>query len=143
LIKSFYSLYNITMNNNKLYIKDYSGRKVAIQLQVQQYAKNWQIAILLYTPDGEYYSDLSVFIEEFKYQNFMCVDVNNLPNAEEFIEEYKLWTLIGQASSGFVTYPIYAMDIDELRKRDEKWVEELVNSKFWDEEKVNLRTRLS
>ncbi len=143
MIKSFYSLYNITMNNNKLYIKDYSGRKVAIQLQVQQYAKNWQIAILLYTPDGEYYSDLSVFIEEFKYQNFMCVDVNNLPNAEEFIEEYKLWTLIGQASSGFVTYPIYAMDIDELRKRDEKWVEELVNSKFWDEEKVNLRTRLS
>lgn len=143
MIKSFYSLYNITMNNNNLYIKDYSGRKVAIQLQVQQYAKNWQIAILLYTPDGEYYSDLSVFIEEFKYQNFMCVDVNNLPNAEEFIEEYKLWTLIGQASSGFVTYPIYAMDIDELRKRDEKWVEELVNSKFWDEEKVNLRTRLS
>ena len=126
-----------------MYIKNYSGKKVTIQLQVQQYAKNGQIAILLYTPDGEYYSDLSVFVEEFKYQNFMAVDVNNLPNAVEFIEEYKLWTLIGQASSGFVTYPIYAMDIDELRKRDEKWVYELVNSKFWDEEKVNLRTRLS
>lgn len=126
-----------------MYIKNHSGKKVAIQLQVQQYAKNGQIAILLYTPDWEYYSDLSVFVEEFKYQNFMAVDVNNLPNAVEFIEEYKLWTLIGQASSGFVTYPIYAMDIDELRKRDEKWVDELVNSKFWDEEKVNLRTRLS
>ncbi len=127
-----------------MYIKNYSGKKIAIQLQVQQYAKNWQIAILLYTPDWEYYSDLSVFIEEFKYQNFMAVDVNNLPNAEEFIQEYKLWTLIGQASSGFVTYPIYAMDVDELRKRDENGVNELIQSKFWDDEnkKINLRNKL-
>ena len=126
-----------------MYIKNYSGKKVAIQLQVQQYAKNGQIAILLYTPDGEYYSDLSVFVEEFKYQNFMAVDVNNLPNAVEFIQEYNLWTLVGYAQSGFCNYPIYAMDVDELWKWDNKWVDELIHSKFWDEEKVNLRTRLS
>ena len=74
----------------------------------------------------------------------MAVDVNNLPNAVEFIEEYKLWTLIGQASSGFVTYPIYAMDVDELRKRDENGVNELIQSKFWDDEnkKINLRNKL-
>ena len=126
-----------------MYIKNYSGKKIAIQLQVQQYAKNWQIAILLYTPDWDYYSDLSVFVDEFKYQNFMCVDTNNLPNAEEFIQEYNLWTLVGYAQSGFCNYPIYAMDIDELKKRDENWVNELINSKFWNEEKVNLRTRLS
>ena len=81
-------------NNNKLYIKDYSGKKVAVKLQVLQYEKNWQIAILLFNFKGEYYADLSIFIEPFKYQNFMAVDVNNLPNAEEFIQEYKLWTLI-------------------------------------------------
>ena len=127
-----------------MYIKhSYDNKDEAVKLGVNSYVTNGQIAILLYNTDWEYYSDLSVFVEEFKYQNFMAVDVNNLPNAVEFIEEYKLWTLIGQASSGFITYPIYAMDIDELRKRDEKWVDELVNSKFWDEEKVNLRTRLS
>ena len=126
-----------------MYIKNYSGKKVAVNLQVLQYEKNWQIAILLFTTDWELYADLSVFVEPFKYQNFMAVDVNNLPNAEQFIQEYKLWTEIWYAHSWFVSYPIYAMDVDELRKRDEKWVDELVNSKFWDEQKVNLRTRLS
>ena len=130
------------MKQSNMYIKNYSGKKVAVKLEVLQYAENWQIAIFLYNSKWEYYSDLSVFIDPFKYLNFMAVDTNNLPNAEEFIQEYKLWTLIGQASSGFVTYPIYAMDVDELRKRDENWVDELIQSKFWDDKNNNLWSKL-
>ena len=108
----------------KMYIKNYSGKKVAIKLEVLQYAENWQIAIFLYDSKWEYYSDLSVFINPFKYLNFMAVDTNNLPNAEEFIQEYKLWRLVGYTHSGFCTYPIYEMDLDELEKYDKKWIEQ-------------------
>ena len=127
-----------------MYIKNYSDKKIAIQLQVQQYAKNWQIAILLYTPDWEYYSDLSVFIEEFKYQNFMAVDVNNLPTAEEFIQKYNLWELVDYVHSWFVSYPVYEMNLKELSKRDKKWVDELMNTGFKTDEKnkSNLWDRL-
>jgi 3-methyladenine DNA glycosylase AlkD len=60
----------------------------------------------------------------------MAVDVNNLPTAEEFIQRYNLWDLVDYVHSGFVTYPVYAMNLDELRKWDEKWVEELSNTEF-------------
>ena len=106
-----------------MYIKDFSNKNVAIQLQVQQYAKNWQMAILLYTPDGEYYSDLSVFVEEFDDKCYMCLDTNNLPNAEQFVDNYNLWTLVGYAHSGFCSYPIYDMNLDELENYDAEWVE--------------------
>ena len=112
------------MTNSKLYIKNYSGKKIAIKLEVQQYANNWQIAILLYNSRWEYYWDLSVFIVPFKYENYMAVDTNNLPNAEEFIQEYNLWTLVGYTQSWFCTYPIYEMDLDELEKYDKKWIEQ-------------------
>ena len=126
-----------------MHIKNYSGKKVPIILEVQQYAKNSQIAIFLYTKDWEYYWDLSVFIDPFKYVNFMAVDTNNIPNAEEFIQEYKLWRLVGYTHSGFCTYPIYEMDLDELRKRDDVWVGELITSISWSEKEFSIRDNLS
>ena len=126
-----------------MHIKNYSGKKVPITLEVQQYVKNQQIAIFLYTKDWEYYWDLSVFIDPFEYVNFMAVDTNNIPNAEEFIQEYKLWRLVGYTHSGFCTYPIYEMDLDELRKRDDVWVGELITSISWSEKEFSIRDNLS
>ncbi len=108
----------------------YDNKTSKVRLGVNSYVTNGQIAILLYTEDGEYYSDLSVYVEPLECQNYMAVDVNNLPTAEEFIQRYNLWDLVDYVHSGFVTYPVYAMNLDELRKWDEKWVEELSNTEF-------------
>ena len=113
------------MEDKKLYIKGYDWNDVEVVLGVTTYAKNNQIAILLYTPDWDCYSDLSVFVQPFEHQNFMAIDINNLPNAEEFIKKYNLGELVGYTHSWFVSYPIYKMDLDELREYDELWVKEL------------------
>lgn len=114
-----------------MYIKhSYDTKTEAVTLWVNSYTNNGQIAILLYTKDGEYYSDLSVFVEPLEYQNYMAVDVNNLPTAEEFIQKYNLWMLVDYVHSWFVSYPVYEMNLDELAKRDKKWVDELANTEF-------------
>ena len=119
------------MKQNTMYIKhSYDDQDEAIKLGVNSYVTNGQIAILLYNTDWEYYSDLSVFVEPFDYQNYMAVDVNNLPTAEEFIQKYNLGELVDYVHSWFVTYPVYAMDMDELKKWDEKGVSELASTEF-------------
>ena len=119
------------MKQNTMYIKhSYDDQDEAITLGVNSYTTNGQIAILLYNTDGEYYSDLSVFIEPFEYQNYMAVDVNNLPTAEQFIQKYNLGELVDYVHSGFVSYPVYAMDLDELRKWDKNGVDELTSTEF-------------
>lgn len=114
-----------------MYIKhSYDNKNETVRLGVNSYTSNGQIAILLYTKDGEYYSDLSVFVEPFEYQNYMAVDINNLPTAEEFIQRYNLWELVDYVHSGFVSYPVYAMNMDELSKWDKKGVAELTSTEF-------------
>jgi hypothetical protein len=104
-----------------MYIKhSYDEHDEAVTLEVTSYTSNEQIAILLHTKDGEYYSDLSVFVEPLEYKNYMAVDVNNLPTAEEFIQKYNLGELVGYVHSGFVSYPVYDMNINELCKWDRK-----------------------
>lgn len=119
------------MKQEIMYIKhSYDNQDEAIKLGINSYVMNGQIAILLYTTDWEYYSDLSVFVEPFDCQNYMAVDVNNLPTAEEFIQKYKLGELVDYVHSWFVTYPVYAMNMNELKKWDEKGVSELASTEF-------------
>ncbi len=119
------------MKQETMYIKhSYDNKNEAVKLGVNSYVSNGQIAILLYNTDWEYYSDLSVFVEPLEYQNYMAVDVNNLPTAEEFIQKYNLWELVDYVHSGFVSYPVYEMNLDELAKRDKKWVDELMKEEF-------------
>ena len=81
------------MKQETMYIKhSYDNKNEAVKLGVNSYVSNGQISILLYTEDWEYYSDLSVFVEPFDYQNYMAVDVNNLPTAEEFKSDHSTRT---------------------------------------------------
>lgn len=110
-----------------MYIKNsYNWKETAVILRVTSYVAHNQIAILLYTEDGEYYADLSKFINNLS-KNCMVVDTNNLPTATEFIEKYKLWTIRWMTYTEFGSYPIYEMSLDELRKRDEEWVERFID----------------
>ena len=76
------------------------------------------IHFLLEEETEEDYYDLSIFVKPLGKENQMCVNVNNYPNAEEFIREHNLWIKIWEIDSWFVTYPIYEIDLDELREYD-------------------------
>ena len=64
----------------------------------------------------------------------MAVNIATLPNAENFIEEFKLWDMVWVVSSWHLQYPVYAMDLSELKKYDPEWVrtvlevEEMINN---------------
>ena len=80
---------------------------------------NSQIAILLHESSiWEYYGDLSVFVEPFNNKTLMALDVNNMPDAEWFVNRYNLGTLTTYVYSGFCSYPVYEMDLEELMKYD-------------------------
>ena len=118
------------MTQKIMYIKNsYNWKEIAVILKVTSYVVYNQIAILLYTEDGEYYADLSRYINILDKRNCMVVDTNNLPNACEFIRKYKLWTIRWMCYAEFGSYPIYEMNLDELRKRDEEWVDKFINEK--------------
>lgn len=99
-----------------LKMKDYFWKVITVVMEITTYANNDQLAILLYDKKtGEYYSDLSVFIDPFENKSWMAVDTNNLPNAEEFIQKYKLWHLVSYVFSWFCSYPVYEMDMNKLK----------------------------
>lgn len=116
-----------------LLIKNYSWDEVEVLMEVTSYQNNNNLAILLYEKEtGEYYWDLSVFVEPFDNKCFMAVDINNLPNAEDFIHRYNLGELVDYVQSWFVSYPIYDMNILWLSEYDEKWVSDFIKLN-WDE----------
>ena len=109
---------------NPLKLKDYDWNNIEILLVVEEYTNNNQLAILLYEKETwEYYTDLSVFVEEFSDKSYMAVDINNFPDAENLIKENNLCHLVDYVHSGFVTYPVYEMDLEELSRYDPEWVE--------------------
>lgn len=92
-------------------------------LSVEEYTANKQIAILLYdAKTKEYFSDLSVYVVPFKDETFMAVDTNNFTQGEILIRNYNLGYFVNYIQSGFCTYPVYAMNLEELKKRDKDWV---------------------
>ncbi len=96
-------------------------------LSVETYTANKQIAILLYdAKTKEYFSDLSVYVIPFEDETFMAVDTNNFPQWEMFIRNYNLWDFVYYIQSGFCTYPVYAMKLEELEKLDKIWVERFI-----------------
>ena len=60
---------------------------------------------------------------------------------EEFIREYIIYELKNEKiDSWFVTYPIYEMDLDELREYDPLWVKDFVKDTLNNEEIGDQRT---
>ena len=122
------------MDPKELVIKSYSWNDVKVFLSVWEYQAWWLYLLLVEEETGEDYCDLSVFVKPLEKRNQICVDINNCPNAEEFIREYNLWVKVWEIDSGFVTYPIYEMDLDELREYDNLWVRDFEKDTLNNEE---------
>ncbi len=103
-------------------------------LSVWEYQAWWLYLLLVEEETGEDYCDLSLFVKSLEKRNQICVDINNCPNAEEFIREYNLWIKVWEIDSGFITYQIYEMDLDELREYDALWVRDFEKDTLNNEE---------
>lgn len=48
---------------------------------------------------------------------FAYLDVNNFPNIEDIFKQYNLWEPAHRTRiSGFVEYPLYRLNMDEIKK---------------------------
>ncbi len=109
-----------------------------------EYANNKNLAIQLMGEDGEPYAMLTVNLGQTRKrgikmettngqfdgrmkvlndtptlpEDMAYVDINNIPNAEEFIAENGLGTNTGiKMVSGFCVYPLYRFNLDKLERR--------------------------
>lgn len=70
--------------------------------------------------DNELFTVLTVNLNEVLLPNQAYVDINNNPEAEQFIVENGLGKATGKTStSGFCTYPLYEFDVNKLNKAEE------------------------
>lgn len=80
------------------------------------------LAIQLYSKDKEYgiiepFATLTTNLHPLYGDNLAYIDTNNCSWAVEFIKKYKLGKPTGKTmQSGFCTYPLYEMDVKELKK---------------------------
>lgn len=101
------------MNNNT---KEISYIDHRIKLMIDRYTYNDNLYIGLICEEGPY-SNLTTNTDIVLSEDEAAVDVNNFPEAREFIEMNNLGQNTGKLiQSGFCTYPVYKFDIKECKK---------------------------
>lgn len=99
------------------------GKEIPVTLVVMKYAQHGNTAIVVYDHSEGYpqaYCNLTVNLCHLTDGDLAFVDVNNCPWAEEFITNLGIAIPTGvERKSGFVTYPLYLFNLDEVRKYSE------------------------
>lgn len=95
------------------------GGEIPVTLEINTYLNNGCMYIGL-VEQGEYpepYGDLTVNLVGKAPDYCGFVDLNNMPELEEFIEENKLGEFTGLTQrSGFCEYPLYLFNVERLRE---------------------------
>lgn len=110
---------------NKMVVNLYECEYEIVKIDTKSYANNGNLAIQLYCKDKEYdmiepFATLTVNLCKLNSENEAYIDTNNNPWAVDFIEKYNLGKNIGMTyQSGYCTYPLYEMNIEELAKYKE------------------------
>lgn len=90
-------------------------KEYLLKIYIGKYQNNGNLALQLLTENGQPFSRLSVNIDSLP-ENWCAIDTNNFPDGIGLIEKYKLGEKIGEIGSGFCTYPIYEMNMEEVKK---------------------------
>ena len=90
----------------------YKGKTATITKGRYAYGDNLFMQLWV---EGEPYATLTVNLPETLPYNEAYVDVNNFPEAEDFIKRNKIGTFTGRfGASGFCKYPLYKFDLDKI-----------------------------
>ncbi len=109
-----YLTYNSPFGEHKVYIK------------LGHYAYDNSLSILLVCEDSEPFGRITTCIPDNwtdKPDNWAYVDINNMPQALDFIKKYNLGKPVTNVKgeqvitlSGYVFYPLYNFDMKEIYK---------------------------
>lgn len=87
------------------------------KIEVSRYSYWNNLALTLYDEIGEPYAIITKNLEEGLAENQAYLDTNNCSWVEKFIEENNLGKPLGKNfQSGFCTYPLYEINLDEVKK---------------------------
>ena len=97
---------------------DFDGKKVCLELCVYEHNRN--LCIRLFVLEGgelEPYGSLTVNLDLNLPDQYGFVDINNMPDIEEFINKYQLGAFTGVCkTSGYCMYPLYLFDRQRLNE---------------------------
>ena len=119
----------VNRNFEKCYFKfgECAGEEVKVKFFHYQEFENFGLQLFI---EGEPYATITVNIEPMSYREF-CVDINNFPEAMEFLYSNNIAEPTGACvRSGFVIYPVWKLksfffiDVKELLESWEKNVKE-------------------
>lgn len=91
---------------------------VNVSLEINTYVNNNCLYIGLVTGENmAWHGDLTINLAGKCPDYCGYVDINNMPELEEFIEKHELGEFTGlMGKSGFCTYPLYLFNVDKLRE---------------------------
>ena len=84
-------------------------------LVVSRYASNDNTAIRLMSDTEGPIANLTVNIEDLT-EDVAAIDVNNCHFAEELFKKYDIGGPIGEMKSGYVTYPLYELNLEGMHE---------------------------
>ena len=91
-------------------------RNEKYELRLDRYVMNGNLAIMVWK-DGEPFDTLTVNLGESLEDRLIYVDVNHWDRAGDFVELTGLAEpLLESRISGFVKYPLYLLDIENLKE---------------------------
>ena len=109
-----------TKSDTLLELKTQWGGTERVSLEISQYVNNGCIYIGLVSCEDEFpepYGDLTVNLSGKVPDYCGYVDLNNMPELEQFIEENKLGEFTGLVKrSGYCEYPLYLFDANRLNE---------------------------
>ena len=95
----------------KIKIDEYENCYIA----VSKYAANDNTAVSLMSDTEGPIANLTVNIDDLP-EDMAALDVNNCHFAEELFKKYDLGRPIGEIKSGYVTYPIYELNLSLMHE---------------------------
>ena len=92
--------------------RTYSHDSENVRVIISKYANPENTAVILETPDGYYYTDVSTNINPLPLNRF-AVDINNNPDIGTWLQENNIAHYTGtEIKSGFISYPVYEFNDD-------------------------------
>lgn len=105
---------------NKFYEIELFGKVWRLELRKGKYMTNDNLAIGVYTDEGEEFAILTVNLGWVLPESYAFIDTNNCPWAEKFLTENKIAKQEGPcAPSGCCSYPLFVFSEDILAEMSE------------------------
>ena len=105
-------------NRKRIHHKSMYGGEYELFTVVNKYQQGGGVYVGLWDEEEGPFADLTVNLTTNTAKgNMAYLDTDNFPEGEYIVKKYKLGKFTGKyGHSGYCTYPLYELDIDEIKK---------------------------